>query len=52
MKSANMQPIKRDLYRELAKLTNIGRLRMVYAKAHARAYLREKKKAACDEAAV
>jgi hypothetical protein len=39
-----------DLYRELAKLTDNKRLRMVYAKAHARAYSRERKKTAVGAA--
>lgn len=52
MKSVPIAPIDRHMYRELAKMTNSSKLRMVYAKAHARAYLREKKKAAFADAAV
>ena len=41
MKSAHTPFGDRHVYRELAKLTQNRRLRMVYAKMHARAYKRE-----------
>lgn len=39
-----IEPFNRHLYRELAKMTNIKELRLVYAKAHARAYRKENPK--------
>lgn len=42
----------RNIYRELAKLTDNKQLRMVYAKMNARAYRREQEKAAFADATV
>lgn len=47
-----VMPTDRHMYRELAKMTQIPQLRMVYAKMHARAYRREKEIAAVQPATV